>query len=295
MITKPQTANHYVQSPPSAGFLFWWPMISISVSGDFSRLAQRLREIGEKQAKYAAAVALTRTAQDAAKELNAELPRHLDNPTPFTRQAFTMRRATKSDLRAVVLAKPAQAKYLQYQVAGGSRAPNKKAQKLPSQIKLNAFGNIPRGEIVRLIALAKAGKRLTKAKGRKLGVSSKLNLFYGDPGNGRPPGIYKRVVNGEQQMLVPLIVFPQQQVQYRPRFPMRAIVERVVLAIEQMNQGNLGSDKLRLVLDRLAYLFPTTDATELRELVEATVARINLAKQGQGGAVGRGRSNYWTN
>lgn len=74
-----------------------------------------------------------------------------------------------------------------------------------------------------------------------------------------------------------------------------AIVERVVLAIEQMNQGNLGSDKLRLVLDRLAYLFPTTDATELRELVEATVARINLAKQGQGGAVGRGRSNYWTN
>jgi len=180
-------------------------MISIKI--DTSGLERQLKALANDQVPYATAVALTRTAQDAAKELNAELPKHLDNPTPFTRQAFTMRRATKRDLRAVVLAKPAQAKYLQYQVHGGSRAPNKKAQRLPSQIKLNAFGNIPRGEIVRLIALAKAGKRLTKAKGRKLGVSSKINLFYGDPGNGRPPGIYKRVVNGEQQMLVPLIVF----------------------------------------------------------------------------------------
>lgn len=208
--------------------LFVWvaPMISIKI--DTSRLERQLKALANDQVPYATAVALTRTAQDAAKELNAELPKHLDNPTPFTRQAFTILRATKRDLRAVVLAKAAQAKYLKYQVDGGSRAPNKKAQRLPSQIKLNAFGNIPRGEIVRLIALAKADKRLTKAKGRKLGVSSKVNLFYGDPGNGRPPGIYKRVVNGEQQTLVPLIVFPQQQVQYRPRFPMRSIVERVV-------------------------------------------------------------------
>lgn len=62
-----------------------------------------------------------------------------------------------------------------------------------------------------------------------------------------------------------------------------AIIERIVLAIEQTNPGEkLGEKRLALVLDRLAYLFPNTDAAELRELVEATVARINLAKQGQG-------------
>lgn len=203
-------------------------MIDIRVTSDFNRLAQQLRAIGEKQVRYAGAVALTRTARDAAAALNDQMPKHLDNPTAFTKRAFTTRKATKQDLRAVVLAMPAQAKYLRYQIAGGSRAPTKKAQRLPSQIKLNAFGNIPRGEIVRLIALAKEGKRLTKARGRKLGISNKLDLFYGDPGHGRPPGIYKRVVNGDQNILVPLIVFPAVPAKYKPRLPMREIVQRVV-------------------------------------------------------------------
>ncbi len=88
--------------------LFVWvaPMISIKI--DTSRLERQLKALANDQVPYATAVALTRTAQDAAKELNAELPKHLDNPTPFTRQAFTILRATKRDLRAVVLAKPAQ-------------------------------------------------------------------------------------------------------------------------------------------------------------------------------------------
>lgn len=202
-------------------------MIDIRVTGDFNRLAQQLRAMG-KQAEYAAAVALTRTARDAARELNDELPRHLDNPTRFTRQAFTIRPATKHTLRAVVLAKDAQASYLRYQVAGGERAPKRKAQRLPSEIKLDQFGNLPRGEIARLIALAKAGKRLTKARGRKLGISSKLDLFYGNPGHGKPPGIYKRVAQGDQHVLLPLIVFPAVTAKYRPRIPMREIVQRVV-------------------------------------------------------------------
>ena len=75
------------------------------------------------QVPYATAVALTKTAQDAARELNAELPRYLDNPTPFTRNAFTLKRATKRDLNAIVFAKDVQAKYLRYQVFGGARAP----------------------------------------------------------------------------------------------------------------------------------------------------------------------------
>lgn len=203
-------------------------MISISVTGDFNRMAQQLRDLAEKQARYAAAVALTRTAQDAAKALNDEMPKYLDKPTPFTQRAFTVKRASKIDLQAVVFAKDAQAKYLQYQVAGGSRAPSRKAQRLPTAIKLNEFGNIPKGEIAKLISMAKAGKRLTKARGKKLGISSKLNLFYGDPGHGRPPGIYKRVVNGDEQILVPLIVFPEVTAKYRPRLPMRTIVQRVV-------------------------------------------------------------------
>lgn len=187
-----------------------------------------MRMLHSEQVPFATASALTRTAQDAANELNAVMPRYIDRPTPFTQKAFTQSRATKRDLRAVVFAKDAQAKYLRYQILGGNRTPDKLANKLPSTINLNEFGNIPRGEIAKLIALAKAGKRLTKARGKRLGVSSKLDLFYGDPANGMPPGIYKRVVQGDRHTLIPLVVFSKKPSHYKPIFPMREIVQRVV-------------------------------------------------------------------
>ena len=74
-----------------------------------------------------------------------------------------------------------------------------------------------------------------------------------------------------------------------------AIVERVVLAIEQMHPNRpgekLGDYRLGMVLERLEQLFPRADMMELRELVESTVARINLAKQ----AGAQSRGGYWTN
>lgn len=65
-----------------------------------------------------------------------------------------------------------------------------------------------------------------------------------------------------------------------------AMVERVVLAVEQMYPDTLGSDKLSLVIDRLQKRFHWADVMELREMVEATVAKINLAKK-QGTPLGR--------
>ena len=201
-------------------------MISIKV--DVSGLERMAQMLHSEQVPFATATALTRTAQDAANELNTVMPRYIDRPTPFTQKAFTQNRATKRDLRAVVFVKDIQAKYLRYQILGGNRAPDKIANKLPSTINLNEFGNIPRGEIAKLIALAKAGKRLTKARGKRLGISSKLDLFYGDPGHGMPPGIYKRVVQGDRHTLIPLVVFLKKPAHYKPIFPMREIVQRVV-------------------------------------------------------------------
>lgn len=58
-----------------------------------------------------------------------------------------------------------------------------------------------------------------------------------------------------------------------------AMVERVVLAIEQMHPELPGSDKLALVIERLRTLLPFVDLMELRELIESVVARMNLAKR----------------
>lgn len=67
------------------------------------------------------------------------------------------------------------------------------------------------------------------------------------------------------------------------------IVRRVVLAIEQMYPDTPGAEKLNMVLGRLRDLLGFTDIKEIRELVESTVAEINLAKQsGQSRGLPRG-------
>lgn len=196
----------------------------ITVKVDAARLERRLQAIAGDQVPFATALALTNTARDCSKALTEELPKHLDNPTPFTLKAFTIERAEKATLRARVFAKDAQGRYLKWQIDGGDRAPSRKLQRLPAEITLNAYGNLPAGEIKRLVALAKAGKRVSKARGAKVGVSSKVDLFYGDPGGGRAVGIYKRIVKGDQEFLVPLVIMPQGPVKYRPRFPAEQIV-----------------------------------------------------------------------
>lgn len=218
---------------------------SISISSDLDRLAQWARRIGSDQLPFATTLALTRTAKDAADALTAAMPHELDRPTPFTQKAWAFQRASKTDLTARVFAKDAQAKYLQYQVFGGNRAPTNVALKLPAQIKLNEFGNIPRAEIKRLIQLAQEGKRLTRVRGARLGISSKLDLFYGDPGNGMPPGIFKRVQQGSVHHLVPIVLFPHIVAHYTPRIPMRATVERVVRARFGANWSDAWAQAMR--------------------------------------------------
>lgn len=208
----------------------------ITVKVDTRQIERRLQAMAGDQVPFAIALGLTRTAQEASRELAVEMPKHLDSPTPFTLRAFAVERATKQGLVARVYARPAQAKYLKYQIDGGDRAPTRKAQRLPSEVRLNEFGNLPRGMIRDLIQIARSSKRLTAGQARKqvqkmrsAGVSAALDLFYGDPGNGKPVGIYKRMVRGGQQTLVPLILMPERSVRYRPRFPAAEIVRRVAV------------------------------------------------------------------
>ena len=203
---------------------------SISISSDVDRLAWWARTFGHEQLPYAVALAINGVAKDAAQELEAQQRTIFDRPTSFTQRAWSVWRADKRRLESRVFAKDAQAKYLHWQVAGGSRQPTRRALRLPTAVQLDAHGNIPKGEITRLVAAAKAGKRLTKRRGQRIGVSSKVDLMYGEPGDARPAGIYKRVGQGDSARLIPLIVFPQRAARYQPRLPMERIVRQVVRA-----------------------------------------------------------------
>jgi hypothetical protein len=172
-----------------------------------------------KQVAFAASKALNATGKKVSDVMPEEIERALDRPTPFTKKGVrVLKYANKANLETTVGFMAAQAKYMAYQVEGGTRQPGPGGLKLPAAIKLNEFGNIPKGVISQLIAVARKENGLKKATSKRVKVSTKVDLFYGDPtdhkGKVLPRGIYK-IVNGA---LIPLIVFPQNPAQYRARF-----------------------------------------------------------------------------
>ncbi len=202
--------------------------MKVTVTSNTKQVLAAHRALAQKH-RFAAAQAINATLRMARDTMPAALERDLDRPTPFTKRGFAVRPARKSDLQGFLVILPMQAAYLQYQIKGGRRAPKRIALRLPGQLKLNEFGNMPAGTIKRLVQRAKEGKRATRAQSRRFGVSNKVDLFYGEPGDGRPAGIYKRVrESGGRGMLVPLVLLPKRSASYKRRFDFYGHADRVV-------------------------------------------------------------------
>jgi len=207
--------------------------ISISVPG--LDAAKRQIAAAQKQVPFAISRALNETANDVRKAIPVKLASVFDRPTPFTTSANAMfiKPATKTRLVASVVFKDRQASYLRYQFEGGIRQPTRKALRLPSAIKLNEYGNLPKGIIKQLVSIARKESTLTKRTSRRIKVSNKLELFYGDPKDVGmhkfPPGIYKIVPKGRATQLIPLIVFPAQAAKYKKRVDLTPLAQAVVL------------------------------------------------------------------
>lgn len=190
----------------------------------------------EKQTRFATAVALTRTAKAVKDAMPAVMERELDRPTSFTKRGMFVTPARPGNLTAVVGFMDRQAGYLKYQIAGGTRAPTSRGIKLPGNVTLNSFGNIPRGMIDKLKAAAQSGQ-LSKAISKKIGAGDRrkgaapIQLFYGKPtGRGwqkAPMGIWRRVP-GTPGTLVPVIVFEDTPARYRPRFKFHEAAAAIV-------------------------------------------------------------------
>lgn len=194
-----------------------------------------------KQVNYAMAVALTRTAQDVQRAVPAALEKALDNPTEFTKRGTYIRAARRDRLESEVGFRPVQARYMALQIEGGTVQPTAAGIKLPGNIQLNAFGNIPRGTIARLKAAAKDGtlgpaiaKRLNVQGNRRKGAAP-IQLFYGQPtGRGwenAPVGIWRRIppaTPGGKGKLVPVVLFDKKPARYRARFDFKALAQATV-------------------------------------------------------------------
>jgi hypothetical protein len=205
--------------------------VQINVSHNIGEVLGFVNRL-HKQAPFAIAKALTDTVRDVQAVMPAEVNKTSEGgAVEFTKRGFFTTPARKGSLSATVGAKDKQAQYLRFQIEGGRRQPARQALRLPSVVQLTEQGNLPAGLIRQLVARAKAGKRATRTQSRRFGVSQALDLFYGEPGDGRPAGIYKRVVlSATRHQLIPIIVFPKQDAAYTKRpFDFYGIAKRVAL------------------------------------------------------------------
>ncbi|QKL71445.1 hypothetical protein HI806_09205 [Ralstonia solanacearum] len=179
-------------------------MLAFSVKHNIADVQRTLSKAAKQQLPFAIAKGLTQTAKATQDKLTSALPRQLDKPTPFTMRAFGVTAATKQRQLATVFIKPDQWKYLKYQVEGGVRRPAKRAVIVPESMRLNQYGNMPKGAVRKL--LAKAGV----FSGTVDGVA----------------GIWQR--KGGRAVL---LVKYADKVVYKRRFPFADIGERSVAAV----------------------------------------------------------------
>lgn len=221
-------------------------MLTLKIEGNFGKsLIAGL----QKQLPYATARALTATAKELQRRIPGALEKDLDRPNAFTKSGTFVIPARKDKLEAVVGFKDKQAKYMRLQIEGGSRSPGPRGLKLPGDVTLDQYGNIPKGTIAKMIQAAKAGK-YGKGVRTRLGINgrgkapSNLVLFYGRP-KGMPDlpiGIWR----SDGRNLVPVIVFPTNKpARYRPRFKFEELARRTVADVWQREFDKAFADAVR--------------------------------------------------
>jgi hypothetical protein len=189
---------------------------TLSVADTLQALDYRRNQI-----PFAAALALTRTAQAVQVAQVAEMRDVFDRPTPWTLKGVAIKPATKTDLRSFIFLKDRTAmssggapadEYLTPEIRGGSRELKRfelmfrSIGVLPSShfmvpgqgAKLDQYGNMARGQIVQLLSYFQAFRvggftaNITAEKRKALGKAGG-GYFAVQPGASHlKPGIYAR-------------------------------------------------------------------------------------------------------
>jgi hypothetical protein len=235
-------------------------MLKIDVRHNLAAVKAQFDTLRKDQVPYATALALTRTAQAVKVGEVAEMARVFDRPTPYTLNSLYMKPATKRQLEARVWLKedtfkgtPA-TKYLLPQIEGGGRRMKRfelalqrvgampaDYQAVPGErMPMDAYGNMERGEIVRILSYLKAfgeqgyranitDKRRTRlAKGTKTAYGyAYFVVLPGSKAKHLHPGIWKRVHTGFGSAILPMIMFVR-KARYGKRFNFYQVAERVI-------------------------------------------------------------------
>jgi hypothetical protein len=193
--------------------------MQINLEADFKRLTTNLNRIQRTQIPFAISKTLNQIAYKVARET---MPKKADETfaggaTPFTKRGFKYIKSSKNKLWADVFIDKAQAKYMKFQIAGGTRFPEKRAILVATKkSRLNKYGNIPRGTLQQMI-------------------DDRSKFFAGKPKGkpNAPEGIWERYGRGRgfpNGRRIRLVALYAGDAQYRPLFPFGTFTEGVVFA-----------------------------------------------------------------
>jgi len=123
----------------------------IDLKPALKKLERDLTYLQREQLPFAAATALNTVAAAVIVGEKRQLAADVDRPTPFTLNAFGMKKARKTDLEALVFIKDIQAKYLAPMINGGRQITGKgganTAILTPRDLPTNQYGNIPKAKL----------------------------------------------------------------------------------------------------------------------------------------------------
>ena len=219
--------------------------MKLTIKDSFADVARQIKEVG-KQAEYAAAVALTRTAQDIRTELKEEMRRSFDRPTPYTMNSLFVKGANKSNIESKVWLKDnpfgkgtSADRYLGPQINGGVRSLKGMERALQATglmarndfaipaagAQLDSYGNVKRSQIVQILSQLKvqlkAGyeSRRSDSAASKRSVRRQGKTYFAIPKaiGGLKPGVYLKIKFGHGSAIKPVFIFTP-SARYKPRF-----------------------------------------------------------------------------
>ena len=222
-------------------------MFQLDVRDNVKEVLRRVSE-RRKSIPVATSNALNSTAFKVKDTNIGEMKRVFDRPTRFTLNAFYVYRATADKLTARVFLKEnvVGRHYLRPEMFGGPRLAKVFEETLRARgllppdmfavpgsgAKLDAFGNMSRGQLMQILSALGAAERTSGYSANRTPDSSRRrrrklgSYFVGRPGGGKLPlGVWQVFRFASGTAVKPILMFVKQPV-YRVRFDFRAVSER---------------------------------------------------------------------
>jgi len=151
----------------------------IDVRHNIKEVTKGLSSVQKKQIPFATMLALNDTAFALHKTYKKQTEQKFDDPTPFTKKGFRVKKAKKTHLEAIVFVDKKRIDYMALQIDSGVRTPKNTAIIVPSNKNSSNLAKYKSGN-------------LTKGAVNKI-KNDKAKYFFGVPkGNQGSEGIWER-------------------------------------------------------------------------------------------------------